>query len=166
MADDNVNPEEGKKKGGKLKWIIIILVLLIILGVGGYFAYTMFLAPSEETPTTEEVAPEDMQPLEDLEGQLVPLDTFLVNLADPLGRRYLKLGMEVEVRDEEAVANLTKYSAKIKDSLLVYLSSLSYDGISTVQAKMELKQEVVDRLNQIIGKGSVLRVYITEMVVQ
>lgn len=167
MADDEIAQEEGKKKGGLLKWIIIAVVL-IALGVGGYFGYTMFFASPDEEATAEEQAPEGEggQALEDLEGQLVPLPTFLVNLADPLGRRYLKLGVEVEVRDEEAAAALTKYEAKIKDTLLLLLSSKTYDSLSTMKAKVELKQEIVDRLNQIAGNGSVLRVYITEMVIQ
>ncbi len=165
MADEDLDQE--KKKGGMLKWIIIA-VLLIALGVGGYFGYTMFFAaPDEEAASQEQAAEEEQQmPLESLEGQLVPLPVFLVNLADPLGRRYLKLGLEVEVRDPEAQAALTKYEAKIKDTLLLLLSSKSYDSLSTMQDKMELKGEIVDRLNQIIGNGSVLRVYITEMVIQ
>ncbi len=164
MADDEL--QENGKKGGMLKWIIIAVVL-IVLGVGGYFGYTMFFAAPAEDAATEEMAQGDEQaPLENLEGTLVPLPVFLVNLADPLGRRYLKLGLEVEVRDPEAQAALSKYEAKIKDTLLLLLSSKTYDSLSTMQAKMELKQEVVDRLNQIIGNGSVLRVYITEMVIQ
>lgn len=165
MADEAIQDEE--KKGGKLKWIIIGVVLLAILGAGGYFGYTMFLAPQEDEATAEETTAEgENVPLESLEGTLVPLPVFLVNLADPLGRRYLKLGMEVEVLDPEVQANLAKYEARIKDSLLLYLSSQTYDSLATMDAKMKLKQEVVDRLNQILGNGSVLRVYITEMVIQ
>ena len=164
MADEALTQEEGKKKGGLLKWIIIAVVL-IALGVGGYFGYTMFFAAPPEEAASQEGA--DMaQPAEDVEGQLVPLPLFLVNLNDPLGRRYLKLGVEVEVRDAEAQAALAKYEAKIKDTLLLLLSSKTYDGLSTMQAKVELKQEIADRLNQIIGNGGVLRVYITEMVIQ
>lgn len=167
MADEEIEKEEGKKKGGMLKWIIIAVVL-IALGVGGYFGYTMFFAPSDEETAAEETAQDgaDGEAAENLEGQLVPLPTFLVNLADPLGRRYLKLGVEVEVKDEEAAAALTKYEAKIKDTLLLLLSSKTYDALSTMKAKVELKQEIADRLNQIVGNGSVLRVYITEMVIQ
>lgn len=164
MAEDDVTQEEGKKKGGMLKWIIIV-VLLVALGVGGYFGYTMFFAAPSEEAATEQAA-DDQQPLESLEGQLVALPTFLVNLADPLGRRYLKLGLEVEVRDPEAQADLEKYEAKVKDSLLLLLSSKTYDGLSSTKAKIELKQEIADRLNQVLGNGSVLRVYITEMVIQ
>lgn len=164
MANEELGPEE--KKGGMLKWIIIG-VLVIALGVGGYFGYTMFMG-GEKDAATEEMAVDDgdAESRESLEGVLTPLPVFLVNLADPLGRRYLKLGMEVEVRDPEAQAALLKYDAKIKDTLLLLLSSKTYDGLSSMQAKVELKQEIADRLNQILGKGSVLRVYITEMVVQ
>jgi len=165
MADDVVQ-EEGKK-GGILKWILIIVVLAG-LGAGGYFGYTMFMSTSDDQAASEEMAEggEEGEALEDLEGQLVPLPVFLVNLADPLGRRYLKLGIEVEVRDASAQEALVKYEAKVKDTLLLLLSSKTYDGLSSIKAKVELKQEIADRLNQIIGKGSVLRVYITEMVIQ
>lgn len=164
MADEV--QEEGKK-GGKLKWIIIGVVLLALLGVGGYFGYTMFLAPQDDQAAEETMAEgEGQESLETLEGTLVPLPVFLVNLADPLGRRYLKLGMEVEVRDPEVQADIAKYEARIKDSLLLYLSSQTYDSLSSMDAKLQLKQEVADRLTQILGKGTVLRVYITEMVIQ
>jgi len=168
MADDELGQGE-EKQGGMLKWIIIVVVL-IALGVGGYFGYTMFLSGGDDNDTTEEMAGSgengEEAPLESLEGTLTPLPVFLVNLADPLGRRYLKLGLEVEVRDPEAQAALTKYEAKIKDTLLLLLSSKTYDSLQSMEAKMELKQEIADRLNQILGKGSVLRVYITEMVIQ
>jgi flagellar FliL protein len=166
MAQEELNQEEGKKKkGGLLKWIIIV-VLLAALGVGGWFGYKMFFAAPDEETAAEQEAGDPGKPAEQLEGQLVALPTFLVNLADPLGRRYLKLEVEVEVRDADAQAALTKYEAKIKDTLLLLLSSKTYEGLSTIQAKVELKQEIADRLNQIIGNGGVLRVYITEMVIQ
>jgi flagellar FliL protein len=127
----------------------------------------MFIAaPAEDSAANEAASTDASKPTEDLEGQLVSLPLFLVNLADPLGRRYLKLGIEVEVRDPEAEAALAKYEAKVKDTLLLLLSSKTYEGLSTMKAKMELKQEIADRLNQIIGNGGVLRVYITEMVIQ
>jgi flagellar FliL protein len=165
MADEDI-VQEGKK-GGKLKWIIIA-VALIALGVGGYFGYTMFLAAPDAAKTAEsgDGRGEAGAPSESLEGKLVSLPVFLVNLADPLGRRYLKLGLEVEVRDDKAEQALIKYEAKIKDTLLLLLSSKTYDSLSTMKAKVELKQEVADRLNQIVGKGAILRVYITEMVIQ
>lgn len=165
MADEELQDQEVQpKKSGKLKWIILA-VLLVVLAGGGYFAYTKFFAaPADETAEAEATAEEQM--MEPAEGTLVPLPLFLVNLADPLGRRYLKLGIEVEVRDDKVTEALNKNEAKIKDTMLLLLSSKTFDDLSTLKAKVELKQEIVRRLNQILGNGSILRVYITEMVIQ
>jgi flagellar FliL protein len=94
------------------------------------------------------------------------MPTFVVNLADPLGRRYLKLGLDVEVRDEQAQTELEMAQPKVKDKLLLLLSSKTYQDLASLQSKLELKEEIVQRINQVIGKNKVMNVYITEMVIQ
>ncbi|MCM0754087.1 flagellar basal body-associated FliL family protein [Desulfovibrio aminophilus] len=171
MADDLDNKQEKpKKKKGLIKWIILA-VLLLALGGGGFVAYKMFLAkPPADPAQAEQAQPEghgkegkDAKPAE---GQVVSLPVFLVNLADPLGRRYLKLAMDVEVKDEAAKAEIAKNEAKIKDALLLLLSSKTYQELSTLDAKIQLKQDIVQRLNLILGNGKVIQVYFTEMVIQ
>ena len=120
----------------------------------------------ERTAVAESSSPSPGNGDETLEGQLVPLPVFLVNLADTSARRYLKLGIEIEVRDSKVTTAVIKYQNKIKDAMIVLLSSKTYNGLATMKSKIELKQQMADRLNQILGKGSVLRVYITEMVIQ
>ncbi|MBZ4686158.1 MAG: flagellar basal body-associated protein FliL [Desulfomicrobiaceae bacterium] len=163
--------EEQPKKGGKLKWIIILLVLVALLGAGGFFAYQHFFASSKEgaadANATEEAAPTDANATNvTMPGQLVKLDTLVVNLADPLGRRYLKVTMEVEVVDPQAVAELDAAMPKVKDALLLLLSSKTFADVATMDKKLELKLQVVERLNQILGKSKVRDVYFTEFVVQ
>ncbi len=166
MADDS--GEEPKKKGGLLKWIIL-LVLLAALGGGGFFAYQKFFAaPPEdaaEAPQDEQAVDPDQGPLPG-DGFNVTLPTFVVNLADPLGRRYLKLGVDVEVVSEEAVAELSKKEPMVKDTLILLLSSKTYQDLSSMESKILLKKEIVDRLNQILGGSKVLQVYFTDMVIQ
>ena len=55
---------------------------------------------------------------------------------------------------------------KVKDTLLLLLSSKSFEEISSMDRKIELKNQIVERLNQIVGKGKVRNVYFTEFVVQ
>jgi flagellar FliL protein len=163
--------KEEKKKGGKskLKLIIIVLVALGILGGGGFAAWKFFLQPkaaeeahgNETAPGTPAV-PEAV----DAGGQLVTLDSFVVNLSDPMGRRYLKATLDVEVADAAAAAALTAAMPKIKDTLLLLLSSKTFADISSMDKKIELKNDIVDRLNLIIGKNKVRNVYFTEFVVQ
>jgi flagellar FliL protein len=173
MADKKAQaPEkEVKKKGGKLKLIILLLLVLGILGGGGFAAWKFYLEPkmageaAAEAPTEGEGAkPAEEAPATG--GQLVTLDSFVVNLSDPMGRRYLKTTMDVEVADTAAAAELTAAMPKVKDTLLLLLSSKSFEEISSMDRKLELKNQIVDRLNLILGKGKVRNVYFTEFVVQ
>ncbi len=167
MADEA--GEESKKKGGMLKWIILIL-LLVIIGGGGFFAYQKFFAgaPEDAAETSQaeeaEVDP-NAAPLPG-DGFTVTLPIFVVNLADPLGRRYLKLGIDVEVTTEEAVAELSKKEPMVKDTLILLLSSKTFQDLASMENKILLKKEIVDRLNQIMGGSKVLQVYFTDMVIQ
>lgn len=97
---------------------------------------------------------------------MVTLEPFVVNLADPMGRRYLKLNIDVEVVNAGAAADMGASMSKIKDSLLILLSSKTFGEINGLEQKVELKNEIVDRMNQILGPGKIKTVYFTEFVVQ
>lgn len=163
-------PEKAeKKKGGKLKLIIIALVVLGVLGGGGFAAWKFYLQPKAAGETAENATVEgtdghkaEVEP----GGQLVTLDSFVVNLSDPMGRRYLKTTLDVEVANAAAAAELTAAMPRVKDTLLLLLSSKSFADISSMDKKIELKNDIVSRLNQIIGKNKVRNVYFTEFVVQ
>ena len=170
MAENEMEaPREEKKKGGKLKWVVIAVVLLGILGGGGWYAYTKFFAGAADQ-TAEEGGTEGgkQAPAEEQLGktEMVSLPTFVVNLADPLGRRYLKLGVDVEVTDVKAAEELNSSVPKVRDTIILLLSSKTFADLSSIENKLLLKKEIVERLNQVLGGSKVLRVYFTEMVIQ
>ena len=94
----------------------------------------------------------------------VALPPFVVNLADPNARRYLKVVLEVEVTSNPELLEDNK--AKIRDALLMLLSSKNSQDLSTLEGKILLRKEIVDRLNQAIGQPKVSRVYFTDFVIQ
>ena len=157
-----------KGKGGALKWIIL-LVLLLGLGGAGYFLYPKLFPPSD-APADAQEAEQTTESKEEVQNadqfQEVQLRPFVVNLADPLGRRYLKLVMGVEVINPQAASELTDSEAKVRDALILLLSSKTYQELSSMENKLMLKQEIVERLNQILGGPKVVEVYFTEMVIQ
>ncbi len=192
MADDKKALPEGEappKKSGFKKFLIIFLVLIMTLGAGGGAAYWWFYLrePSPETTaenaeatgenaeaksasdheegTKENPRIERQSNLPRSTGQVLPLPPFVVNLSDPTGKRYLKLGMEVEVSKD--VASLIKsQSPKIRDAVIVLLAGKTFADISSAEGKVLLKAEVASRLNQILGGSYVVRVYFTEFVVE
>ena len=98
-------------------------------------------------------------------GQVLPLPPITVNISDPSGRRYLKLGMEVEVNAEVSAA-LQANSPRIRDAIIMLLAGKTFNDISSPDGKVLLKAEVAARLNQILGAQRVIRVYFTDFVVE
>ncbi|MBT6594988.1 MAG: hypothetical protein HOB34_02720, partial [Nitrospina sp.] len=81
----------GKKPIGM---IIGIIVGLLVLGGGGYYAYINFFQekPVEEKPAEGEEAKEEAPEEEDVNlGVMFPMDPFVVNLAGSEGKRFLKV---------------------------------------------------------------------------
>lgn len=162
---ENIDQNQ-KKKRGLLKWILLLLIILI-LGAGGYYAYNKYLSAPESSDdnATSEQDSADQKP-QSTDTQMITIEPFVVNLADPLGKRFLKVAMDLEVKDKSVAQEAQKNMPKIKDSLLLLLSSKSYSELASMEKKIVLKQEIVERLNQILGKSKVLHVYFTEFVIQ
>ena len=91
---------------------------------------------------------------------------FVVNLADTPEIRYLKLTIKLELTKEEYTEEVTKRMPQIRDSLLILFSSKEYASIRTVEGKMELRDEILQRLNTILKKGAVKAAYFTDFVAQ
>jgi flagellar FliL protein len=91
---------------------------------------------------------------------------FVANLNDPLGKRYIKLGLEVELIDKPAVEDFTKTEIKIKNMLLILLGSKKPQEMLGPKNQIRLQQEIVDRVNQIIGEGKVLNIYFSTYILQ
>ena len=161
---------EQKKGGGLIKKLLIAVIGLVLLIAAGlsaaiYMEQPMVMELLGMTPSQNEAPATEAEQAEGL-GEIVSLPPFIVNLADPLGRRYLKLSLDVEVADRDASGELMAREAKVRDAVILLLSSKSYQDLATIESKILLKQEVAERLNQILGGPKVLRVYITDMVVQ
>ena len=178
MPDDELDlgsgaAEEGgseKKKGGMLKLIIIAVAGLVLLG-GGFAVWKFFLAKPAEPPAAEGPAKSGEAKEADKHGDkpstMVTLEPFIVNLADTSGKRYLKLALAVDVKDEATKKNLEARMPQVRDSILLLLTSKSFADISPVSGKLKLRTEVLRSVNNTLGGGQgVHAVYFTEFVVQ
>lgn len=148
----------------------IIIGLLVLGGVGyvGYYAYINFFRekPAEEAPAEgrEKVAGEAQ---EDVNlGVMFPLDPFIVNLAGSGGKRFLKVTISLELSTPEVHAELKASIQKVTDSILVLLSSKSFEDVYSVQGKFKLKDEVTTRVNRFLVVGHIKDAYFTEFIIQ
>ena len=193
---DKGKDEEGAKpkKGGLLKnkkVLIIIGAVVVLGGGGGVFMLTKGGPPPEgaDDAHVEEVADAHGGKKEDARGAKkkdahgkaessgggpgvltvgsnMKLASFIVNLRDNSGRRYLKLSITLELASSSAATDIDRQEAKIRDSIIVLLSSKTYAEIGTVEGKYQLRDEVVLRINQFLEDKPVKTAYFTEFVIQ
>ena len=161
MAD-----EGAPKKRSILKWILLLVILLLLIA-GGAAAWFFFLqgmlSPSPSDAARVERV--EAQPVSRV-GLTVPLSQFTSNLADPLGQRFIRINMSVEVADARVATELGRQDARVRDSILMLLASKSWADLATTEGRLMLRSEITDRLNIILGPGRVHQVFITDMVVQ
>ncbi|MDQ6957889.1 MAG: flagellar basal body-associated FliL family protein [Mariprofundaceae bacterium] len=174
MADEEEKqegkPKEKKSSGGLLP-IINLVLLLLVLAVGGFIAWTLMQMEKPTAQTGKVAQTEDTAIPEaaDDTGQppvLVGMDTITVNLADTDISRYLHTKIDLAVRNEEAKAKIEANKAKINDLVITLLSSKKFSDIRTPQGKYALKEEMVYRINRAVGGKPVKSLYFTDFVSQ
>jgi flagellar FliL protein len=74
--------------------------------------------------------------------------------------------MQLKVGKEEDKLLIENNNAQIRDTVLLLLSSQSLKEINTMEGKLELKQTLLSRMNQILGNSIIRGIYFTEFVVQ
>ena len=158
MPEENI----GKKEKSNLKWKIIAIFTLSIIG-GGVLGFLTF----RNIPTLGEKARAQQTAfkIQDI-GQIFSLESFVVNLSDPGGKRYLKTKIELEYTNESLREQLKARMPQIKDSILLILSGKSLEDVQDVDGKIALRNELIIKINQLLYKGKIRNLYFTEFVIQ
>ena len=99
-------------------------------------------------------------------GPTYKLENLLLNLADLDERRYLRVTIELELYNEELVPEVEKRLPKIRDALILLLSSKTAAELQTPEGQVMLRQQIAKRLSSILGQGTVKDVYLTQFLIQ
>ena len=148
---------------------LLILLLIIGAGVGGYFLQEWMagkppaVAPLPETAEAPPAAPR--APVATA-GVMIPLEPFVVNLAKTKGNRILKVTVTLELNNPDVQPEVEDNRQKIMDSILVLLSSKTFEDVYSIQGKFKLKDEITTRVNRFLAMGHVREVYFSEFLIQ
>jgi len=187
MAEATQTTEEvvEKKSGGSNILLIVIATLLALMLIGGGVGAYLLLseddaviadANSAKQSQQTQVAPaaaaapaaahtvrkSDYTHI----GQMYPLDQFIVNLFSEDGSRYLKATMNLEMSVPELATELDAKKPLIRDIIIKALSAKSYEEISTIAGKENLKDEIVGGVNAVLKDGKINNVFFTDFVIQ
>ncbi|HBK81592.1 MAG TPA: flagellar basal body protein FliL [Nitrospinae bacterium] len=163
--EDQEAAQEEPSKGGAMKWIIISLVATLVLGGGGFAVWWFVLSGDDKKADVVKKKGEGGSEAS-LPGPIVSLKTFIVNLADPGGRRYLKVKLDLELTTKDSEKELKGRLPEVRDQIILALSSKTYQQIQGIAGKTVLREELTARMNSVLKKGQVKKTYFTEFVVQ
>ncbi len=143
---------DAPKKGPK-KLIIIVVAALVVLLLGGggatYFIMKKKAADAAaaegedgDAPVHEVKKPE--KPAHDAKHPptFVPLDPFVVNLADKDTERYAQIGISLQVDDPHMAEEMKAYMPAIKDSIILILSHKTSEELLTLEGKQKMAGEI------------------------
>lgn len=105
------------------------------------------------------------------EPVFVKIEPFTVNLrSDQFGPRLLYTGMTLEVQDGDTRQTLVDNMPQVRSRLLVMLSGLDAENISTTDGKTELAEQIKVRLSESYANSTaeieIFEVLFTEFIVQ
>ena len=146
-----------EKRSGKLVWIIVAAVNVVLIGGGAFFFLSRkpAEAAAHAPPTPASTA-----------GPMLKLDPFIANLNEPDGNRYLKVTLAVEMVDEVALAAADKQLIKLRDAVLMFLSSLGVTDTQGAEGKEDIRKELLVRSKKLLGEEAVKGVFYSEFVLQ
>ena len=149
-AKPEAAPAEGAKppaKSKKMLIIIVAVVLVLVLGGGGaFFFISKQRAAAEEGDDAAPAKPKaEAQHKADPKTPpaYLPMDTMVVNLADPGGERVAQVGVTLQVVDAHAVEEVKAYMPTIRSSVLMLLSQRTADELLTAAGKEKLADAIL-----------------------
>ena len=163
IHDAEPNDADAEKRGTSKKKIskklLIVIAIVLLTAIGGFVGYTKFFGGKSDAQEKGHTDAKSGQ-----KSALVPLDPFVVNLSEP--GRYLKLTMQLEVESSSNQSMVTEKMPNLRDAVITLLSSKSAESVASPEGKFQLKDELILRVNQAVGKEIFKNLYFTEFVMQ
>ena len=145
--------------------MVVVLILVVFVGAGFFMMWNKLNAVSSQSVATANPSTTDNGSAQTT-GPILPLETFIVNLADPNGNRYLRVTIKLELKSDEITEQVEKRLPHIRDGILMILPTKKYSDINSVEGKTALRDQIMASINNLLNKGSVTNIYFTEFVVQ
>ena len=140
------------KSGGKKKLVLMVAVAAIVLGGGGVGALLYMKkqkAAAEEAAAATDDGDADAAPVKHeakkAKGEkpvFVPMDPFVVNLADHDSDRYAQIGITLEVPDEHVGEEIKNYLPAIRNNILLLLAHKSSADLAGGDGKELLARQI------------------------
>ena len=152
----------------KILVLLIGVLMVLMMGMGGglFLMWNKLSAISIQANANAGIQPGQGETGIQSLGPIYALDTFIVNLADKGGKRYLRVSIDLELGNPEMQEEIVKRLPQVRDSILMILPSKRFDDIRSMDGKVALRDEILETLNGFLTQGQITKIYFKEFVVQ
>jgi flagellar FliL protein len=153
------------KKSRKGLFIILVVAILLLAGGGGGAYWFLWHGKADAEAAEAEPEPEPEPP----PTGIVPLDPFVVNLADPSGTRFLRVTMSLVVADEVVAKEIEEEKvvhARLRSAILELLAQKQSTELVTPDGKAALKTAIAESAAHAAHELKVEDVLFSEFIVQ
>lgn len=135
---------------GKNKLVLILIIVLVVVLAGGAAAFFMLSRSSggEEEgahpPPVKKAAPKAIP-------TFFPMDTMVVNLADPGGDRFAQVGITLEVEDQKVADQVKQFLPTIRSAILMLISQRTSEELLLREGKEKLAKDILREVSKPLG---------------
>lgn len=176
--EENTEATEAPAKKGHKILFIVGGVILLLVAVGTPLVFMMI--GGEEQPSEAQLSEDAATPKEDLViegfededeldegeeaiGAIFPLESFVVNLNEG---GYLRCQVQLEFATRDVPKRFYLRLVPVRDTLLDLLSSKTRKELLERKGREQLKDEVKERVNEVLRRADVDKVYFSQFLVQ
>ncbi|MDO9033473.1 MAG: flagellar basal body-associated FliL family protein [Hydrogenophaga sp.] len=149
-ANPAADATAAKPKSKKLLFIIVGVVVLALLAAGAaLFVLKQNTADhegDEDGAVAEQNSHDPKTP-----PTFLPLDSMVVNLADPGGNRFIQTSITLQLQDAQTGEDLKVYMPTIRNGILIQISQRTADEILTIQGKEKLATDIMGEIATVMG---------------
>ena len=164
--------QAAEPKKSRAKLFIILGAVVVLLGGGGAGAYFVLRTPAaaktekggdkdKATAKPKHKKPED--------SGIVNFEPFVVNLADPGRKRFLRINVRLIVDGAEKAEHIQKSEVllmRLRSDILEQLTEQTSERIATAEGKTALKASIAERAKHIVEPTEIADVLFSDFVVQ
>lgn len=167
-----VQPAKSSSAIGKM--LMIVLLALVSSASGGVVSWVLISktmgahARGAEKPSEEELEEEKVAELLQ-KSAVVPLEPFVVNLADADAARYLRIKVSLMIDDKSKLPEIIENEAlqlKVRDVILQSLTAKTSQELINEEGKNKLRHEIQDKVAVYFHEPKLVEVMFTEFVIQ
>jgi flagellar FliL protein len=166
-------PQKGGSSIGKM--LMVVLLAIVSSAGGGVVSFVLISrtlsaqAKSADNPDkTKEAEQEKIAALLQ-KSAVLPLEPFVVNLADADSARYLRIKISLMIDDKSKVKEITEnqpLQQKVRDVILQSLTAKTSQDLIDEEGKNKLRKELQDKVSLYFREPKLVDVMFTEFVIQ